>query len=98
MTRLLIGLLVAAASAPLNAAEAYTSLEDFCLKTGADTPENCRCGQETADAIMSAEEQATALAMMAYQQQPSLSPEAQMALMSKLSEVTEGCGTESPGT
>ena len=54
------------ATQPADAADQpqYKSLEDFCVVTKKDTPENCQCGQATADKIMTAEEQAIALSMM----------------------------------
>jgi hypothetical protein len=94
MLRLFFLLIFAVSADSALAQASYGSLEDFCVKTGKDTPENCRCGQATADRILSDEEQATALAMMAYQQHPELSPEEQMTLMDKLSQVTEGCGKD----
>ncbi len=94
MLRTLSSLLLAAFAVGALAQESYDSLEDFCLRTNADTPENCRCGQATADAIMSDQEQAVALAMMTQQQPPELDPEAQMSLMQKVSQVTKGCGSD----
>ena len=74
------------------ASDEYTSLQDFCLKTKADTPENCVCGQATADELLSKEEQTMALNMMGQRTQPSLpSAEAQDEFMAKLKRVTDGC-------
>ena len=93
MHRLVSSAALVLIAAAASGQESYSSLKDYCLRTGVDTPANCECGQQTADAIMTDEEQASALAMMAYQQQPQMSPEEQMALMTKLSQVTEGCGS-----
>ena len=74
------------------AADGYRSLLDFCLRTQADTPENCQCGQETADRIMTDVEQSMALTMMAQGQPPSFASAAEHdAFMAKLSRVTSGC-------
>ena len=71
----------------------YASLEDFCLKTQADTPENCACGQATADELLTAEEQRLALSLMGQRAQPEFeSMEAHDEFMARLSRVTEGCG------
>ena len=91
MLKTILAVLLAGLAVLAMAQESYDSLQDYCLKTGVDTPDNCRCGQATADAIMSDEEQAAALAMMAYEQRPQMTPEEQMALMEKLSQVTGGC-------
>ena len=70
----------------------YDSLKDYCLQSGVDTPENCTCGQATAE-IMTDEEQQQTLAMMISGQPPSFdSMEAQMNFMEKVSKVTDGCG------
>ena len=91
---LLVALL---ASGQVVAQESYDSLEDFCLRTNADTPENCACGQATADRIMSDAEQATVLSMMANQQPPPADPQERMALMQKVNQMTEGCGDQDSG-
>ena len=96
------GLLLAAIASPPTfgqATEDYSSLLDFCVKTRANTPEHCRCGQETADEIMTDDEQALALTMMAQRQPPSFASVAEHdAFMTKLSRVTSGCAShETPG-
>ena len=77
----------------IAAEPSYDSLKDYCLQTGVDTPENCTCGQATADEIMTDEEQQQTLAMMISGQPPPFdSMEAQMAFMEKVGKVTDGCG------
>ena len=75
-----------------KASEVYSSLEDFCLQANADTPENYRCGQETADVLLTEEEQTIALNMMGQHERPSFDTiEAHDAFMDKLARVTAGC-------
>ena len=70
----------------------YKSLKDFCVATKKDTPENCQCGQATADRIMSAEEQAIALAMMTGNADALRRlGDKHEEFMEKLSLVTAGC-------
>ncbi len=97
MLRTVPFVLLANITTPVLAQESYSSLEDYCLRTAADTPENCECGQATADRIMSDEEQAAALAMMTQQQPPQLSPENYLALTEKLQQVTSGCEPDDQG-
>lgn len=73
----------------------YKSLEEFCLATKADTAENCACGQETADRILTDEEQRLALGLMTQdpdaQSKIMSDPSMGEILMNKLAEVTKGC-------
>ena len=70
----------------------YESLQEFCVATKKDTPENCECGQATADRIMSAEEQAAALAMMTGNTDVlNQLGDRREEFMEKLSQVTAGC-------
>jgi len=67
-------------------------LEDFCLQANADKPENCWCGQETADVLLTEEEQAMALNIIGQRERPSFDTiEAHEAFMDKLARVTAGC-------
>ena len=73
----------------------YDSLKAYCIASGVDTEANCICGQETADRIMSKEEQRLVLGMMlqdpaSMQKMHSLGP-GMMALMEKVEKVTAGC-------
>ena len=97
MLRVFFTSLLLMLAVPVPAEESYSSLEDFCLRTNADTPENCACGQATADRIMSDSEQATVLSMMANQQPPPADPEERMALMQKVNQMTQGCGDQDSG-
>ena len=98
-TALIAGMLIAGMGSGAAALAAdgatstdYASLEDFCLKTQADTPENCACGQATADELLTAEEQEMALELMGQQARPQFeSIEAHDEFMARLSKVTEGC-------
>lgn len=97
LTKTTLIVLLAAAACGVSATSAqgstpYSSLQDFCLKTNADTAENCQCGQETADALLTPEEQTMALNMMGQAESPVFdSSEAQDAFMAKLAQVTAGC-------
>ena len=93
---LLILLLVAVAS-PQRIALAeeaeYESLQAYCVATSQDTPENCACGQATADEIMSSQEQALALELMTGNSAvlAELGPAQQQEFYNKLAQVTSGC-------
>ncbi len=99
MKSLVLGFALALCTPYLLAAEPprYNSLKEFCLASKADTPANCECGQNTANRIMSSEEQAAALAMM----QGDLATVQKYAnnyeqIMQKISIVTQGCAAPSP--
>lgn len=79
-----------------TAAPAYESLQDYCESTKIDTPQNCACGQATADEIMSAEEQALALEMMTNTEKgqaemAEMEKEKLRAFTEKMLRVTMGC-------
>ena len=68
------------------------SLKEFCIAEKKDTRENCECGQATADKILSAKEQAMALALMQGERKVvSQLGGNHDAFMDKLSQVTKGC-------
>lgn len=69
----------------------YASLEAFCLATKVDTPANCKCGQATADRLMSAEEQALVLSMMLDRALMAKVASEDPVLIAKFSQVTQGC-------
>ncbi len=73
----------------------YKSLKEYCLASKADTPENCTCGQATADKIMTPEEQKLVLGLMT--QDPNAMTAIMQSgfdyrsLMKKIEQVTAGC-------
>lgn len=74
----------------------YETLEQFCLATNADTPENCACGQAKADELLTAEEQTLVIGLMtqdpaAMSQVMQLDDQGQ-SLMAKVDIITQGCG------
>ncbi len=70
----------------------HDSLQNFCIAEKKDTPENCECGQATANEIMSPKEQAMALALMQGDRKVvSQLGENHDAFMDKLSQITKGC-------
>lgn len=77
------------------ASETYSSLEDFCLKAKPKSPQDCACGQATADKLLSDREQAIALNMMGQRNRPSFeSVEAHDEFMDKLARVSAGCSDQ----
>ncbi len=73
----------------------YESLEQFCLATNADTPENCACGQAKADKLLTPEEQQLVIGLMT-ENPDALGQIMQMedngqALMEKVQQITKGC-------
>lgn len=73
----------------------YDSLEQFCLATNADTPENCACGQAKADILLTPEEQQLVLGLMT-ENPDALGQVMQMedhglALMEKAEPIFKGC-------
>ncbi len=83
---------VISATAFASDAHQYNSLHDFCIGTQADTEANCKCGQATADRIMSKDEQAAALAMMqgnreTFQKYAHLHDQ----ITQKMAQISKGC-------
>ena len=71
----------------------YMYIEEYCVETNQDTFENCKCGQATADKIMSSEEQALALRLMVEDsEKPPHLGDKHDEFMAKLSQVRKGCG------
>jgi len=73
----------------------YETLEQFCLATKSDTPENCACGQAKADELLTPDEQKLVIGMMtqdpqAMSQIMQLDDQGQ-SLMQKVDEITKGC-------
>lgn len=73
----------------------YTTLEEFCLATKADTPENCACGQAKADELLTPDEQQLVIGLMtqdpgAMSQLMQLDDQGQ-SLMGKVDQITQGC-------
>ncbi len=73
----------------------YATLEEFCLATKSDTPENCACGQAKADELLTPDEQQLVIGLMtqdpgAMSQLMQLDDQGQ-SLMGKVDQITQGC-------
>ena len=91
----LLGLSLVACSAALANTPTYETLEQFCLATKADTPENCACGQAKADELLTPEEEQLVIGLMT-EDPDAISQIMQMddlgqSLMEKVGKITEGC-------
>ena len=68
------------------------TLEEFCLAGKIDTPANCRCGQKTAERLLTPEEMAIALEFFQGNRHAAdtLGSRAS-AFRDKLAQITQGC-------
>lgn len=85
---------LAVLAAPLDADQRsdFATVEEACVARALDTPENCACGQRTAESLMSAAELAVLLAMMNGDgAAPARLGDGHDAFMEKLASVSEGC-------
>ena len=75
-----------------SAEEPPSTLEQFCTTNGIDTPANCRCGQQTAEGLLTPEEMRVALEFFRGNRSAAdrLGADAE-AFMDKLAQITKGC-------